>query len=176
MIIFTTYFIYWPDVTCGHFWKGSFGGGYKIYIFLWEARLLSTIRKTNVETDFTSYFFLSAKNGHSVSLLLKVRSIQILSSISTLALFMLGQKIIRLVGEKINIGFSLYWKCKLFFPKNWLFSKETVLSIRTEMVRSLCTEDEREYFHQSLLFYRSPQKLFFMQTHLPKFPVRAEII
>lgn len=61
MIIFTTYFIYQPDVTYGHFWKGSFGGDYKIYIFLWEARLLCTIRKTTVEIDFTSYLLPSAK-------------------------------------------------------------------------------------------------------------------
>ena len=79
MIIFTTYFIYQPDVTCGHFWEGSFGGGYKIHMFFREGRLLRTIGKTTVEVDFASFLSRSAKVGTAFHFLRKFNQVLLLS-------------------------------------------------------------------------------------------------
>lgn len=81
--------MYQPDVTCGHFWKGSFGGGYKISMFLWEARLLRMIRKTIVGIDFTQTFFMVPKWAYCfISLESTIKSNSFFY-FCTLALFML---------------------------------------------------------------------------------------
>lgn len=113
--------MYQPDVTCGHFWKGSFGGGYKIRMFFREARLSRMIGKTTIETDFTSYLFPSAKMGIAFHFLGKFN--QILLSILALWPYLCCIKNDRVDGRKINTSLPLNYKCKLIFPKKriWFF-------------------------------------------------------
>lgn len=120
MIIFTTYFIDQPDVTCGHFWKGSFGGDYKIYIFLWEARLLSMIRKTTVEIVFTSYLLSSAKMDITFPFLWKYNLSNPLFFFLFLhsgPIYVVSAKMIKLMEETLILVSLCTRSTNWFFPK-----------------------------------------------------------
>lgn len=175
MIIFTAYFMYQPDVICGHFWKRSLCGGYKILIFFWEMELLSMTRKAH-EIDLLLYSLFRGQNGPNSSASVKAKVYSKFPSSELCILLALCEK------QKTNrprLCEYLFPTVLCRFPKNWLglWKLSVCDTVKWWLTQDLaCNDLPRGHAPRCPWQFLHSAFCFFMQANSSAFLISVEMI